>query len=178
MKAYSADLRQKIVAAYEQGEGTLDELADIFSIARRSVASYLKLQRSGQSLQPKPHGGGVPFSLTEKHLTVLQGQVAEKNDLTLDELVAYLKETENVTVHRSTVCRALQRMGLPRKKRVLRLRSATKRPDSCFANRWLRWHASALSSLTNPAFIWRWPDATGALGEARGRCNLSQLIAA
>ncbi len=67
MKAYSADLRQKIVAAYEQGAGTLDEIADVFSIARRSVASYLKLHRSGASLQPKPHGGGVAFSLTEKH---------------------------------------------------------------------------------------------------------------
>ena len=154
MKAYSADLRQKIVAAYENGEGTLDEIADIFSIARRSVASYLKLQRSGESLQPKPHGGGVPFSLTEKHLTVLQERVAEKNDLTLAELVAYLKKKERITVHRATVCRALQRLGLPRKKRVRRRRNATKRRGGCFANRCRGWHASDSSSLMNPAFIW------------------------
>jgi len=155
MKAYSADLRQKIGAAYENGAGTLDEIADVFSIARRSVASYLKLHRSGASLQPKPHGGGVAFSLTEKHLTALQQRVAEKNDLTLDELVAYLKGRENVTVHRSTVCRALQRIGLPRKKRVWRRQSETKKLGSCFANRCRGWHASALSSLMNPAFIWQ-----------------------
>ena len=154
MKAYSTDLRQKIVAAYENGAGTLDEIADVFSIARRSVASYLKLHRSGASLQPKPHGGGVGFSLTEKHLTVLQQRLAEKNDLTLDELAAYLKAKEQVTVHPSTVCRALQRIGLPRKKRVWRRRNETKRRGSCFANRCQNWHASALSSLMNPAFIW------------------------
>ncbi len=135
MKAYSTDLRQKIISAYEQGGGTLDEIADVFSIARRSVASYLKLHRSSQSLQPKPHGGGVPFSLTEKHLTVLQEQVAAKNDLTLDELVAHLTEKEKITVHRSTVCRTLQRLGLPRKKRRLQLRNATKRPDRCLGLR-------------------------------------------
>ncbi len=155
MKAYSADLRQKIIAAYENGEGTLDEIADIFSIARRSVASYLKLQRSGASLQPKPHGGGVPFSLTEKHLTVLQERVAEKNDLTLAELVAHLKENEHVTVHRATVCRALPRLGLPRKKRVWRQRNATRSRGDYFVNRCRSWHASAWSSLMNPAFSWQ-----------------------
>jgi hypothetical protein len=41
MKAYSTDLRQKIIAAYEKGAGTLDEIADTFSIAHRSLASYL-----------------------------------------------------------------------------------------------------------------------------------------
>jgi|SRR5947209_14272206 len=155
MKAYSADLRQKIVAAYENGAGTLDEIADVFSIARRSVASYLKLHRSGASLQPKPHGGGVAFSLTQRHLRVLQERVAEKNDLTLDELVAYLKGEENITVHRSTVCRALQRLGLPRKKRVWRRRNETKRRGSCFASRCRGWHASVWSSLMNPVFIWQ-----------------------
>jgi transposase len=89
MKAYSADLRRKIVYAYEHGESTLDEIADIFAVGRCSVARYLKLHRSGESLQPKPRGGGVAFSLTGKHLSVLQKQVEEKNDATLAELVSH-----------------------------------------------------------------------------------------
>ena len=116
MKAYSEDLRQKVVCAYENGEGTLDELADIFSIGRRSIARYLKLHRSDENLRPKPHGCGVPFSLNEKQLSVLHEQVTTKNDMTLGELVSYLAEKEKVTVHPATVCRALQRLGLPRKK--------------------------------------------------------------
>lgn len=116
MKAYSTDLRQRIVRAYENGVGTLDEIADIFSVARRTVARYVKLQRAGASLKPRPHGGGVAFSLQEKHLQLLQAQVAEKNDVTLDELVAYLAQQENLVVHPTTICRALQRLALPRKK--------------------------------------------------------------
>ncbi len=119
MKAYSADLRQKIVAAYQQGEGTMDEIADLFSIARRTLASYVKFHRSGESLQPKPHGGGVPFSLTDNHLTVLQARIAEKNDLTLDELVAYLKEKQKVTVHRSTVRSSLAKIESAAQKKSL-----------------------------------------------------------
>ncbi len=117
MKAYSADLREKIVSAYEQGEGSLNEIADIFSIARRTVARYLNLHHGRESLQPKPRGGGVPFLLKEPHLKVLQQCVAEKNDITLDELVSHLAKKEKLLVHPSTVCRALQRLGLPRKKK-------------------------------------------------------------
>jgi transposase len=116
MKAYSADLRQKIVSAYENGEGTLDEIAAIFSIGRCSVARYLKLYRLGESLEPHPRGGGASSALNERHLQVLRKQVEAKNDITLDELVSHLSKKENLLVHPSTVCRALQRLGLPRKK--------------------------------------------------------------
>lgn len=32
--AYSTDLREKIVLAHERGEGTFDELAETFGVAR------------------------------------------------------------------------------------------------------------------------------------------------
>jgi putative transposase len=136
MKAYSADLRRKIVCAYENGEGTLDEIADIFSIGRRTAARYLKLHRTGGSLQPKPHGGGVPLSLTAEHLTAIEQRVAERGDVTLDELVAHLLGTQKLRVHRATVCRCVQRLGLSRKKKFggFRKRRSSQRfvpPPSC-----------------------------------------------
>jgi transposase len=178
MKAYSADLRHKIVSAYEQGEGTLDEIAAIFDIGRCSVARYVRLHRSGESLQPKPRGGGVAFSLTEKHLAVLQARVAEKNDSTLAELVAHLADKQKVTVHPSTVCRALRRLGLPRKKRVLRLPKGTSRRECCFAGKSRKSRASGCSLLMNPASIWRWRDRMDAPDVAHGRRNPCRTIAA
>lgn len=178
MKAYSTDLRRKVVSAYEQGEGTLDEIAAIFDIGRCSVARYLRLHHAGESLQPKPRSGGVAFSLSEKHLTVLQARIAEKNDSTLAELVAHLADKETVTVHPSTVCRALQRLGLPRKKRVLRRRKGMSRRASCFASKPRSLHASGCFLLMNPASIWRWRDCMGALNGAHGRRNLFRIIAA
>jgi transposase len=66
MKAYSTDLREKFVLAYEAGEGTLDEVADTFGVGRCTVARMMKLWRAGQSLVPLPHGGGYPKTLDER----------------------------------------------------------------------------------------------------------------
>jgi transposase len=117
MKAYSTDLREKLVLAYEIGEGTLDEVADTFSVGRCTVARMMKLWHAGQSLAPLPHGGGYPATLDEKLLALLQKQVAAQPDATLSELAAYLKRKATAQVHPSNICRALQKLGLPRKKK-------------------------------------------------------------
>lgn len=117
MKAYSTDLREKLVLAYEEGSGTLDEVADTFGVGRCTVARMMKLWRAGQSLVPLPHGGGYPAVLDEKLLTLLASQVALQPDTTLAELAMHLKKKAKVEVHPSTICRALQKLGLPRKKK-------------------------------------------------------------
>src|SRR5919199_69461 len=76
MRAYSVDLRQKIVSAYESGHGTFDELADTFEVGRRTVARFVGLARAGESLWPKPHGGGRPARLGGDALTLLGERVA------------------------------------------------------------------------------------------------------
>jgi len=117
MRAYSMDLRQKIVSAYEGGHGTLDETADTFEVGRRTVARFVSLARSGQSLWPKPHGGGYPASLDGGAPALLRARVARRPDATLSELSDYLRSRAGVSAHPSTVCRALHRLGLPRKKK-------------------------------------------------------------
>ena len=115
MKAYSTDLRDKIVSAYERGNGTWDQVAEIFGVGRRTVARLLKLYGAGQSLVPLPHGGGYPAMLDEKLLKLLQNQVAAQPDASLAELSAHLKRKAKVEVDPSTLCRALQKLGVPRK---------------------------------------------------------------
>jgi len=117
MRAYSTDLREKLVLAYETGESTLDEVADTFGVGRCTVARMMKLWRAGQSLAPLPHGGGYPATLDEKLLALLQQQVAAQPDATLAELAAYLKRKARAQVHPSNICRALQKLDLPRKKK-------------------------------------------------------------
>ncbi len=130
MRAYSTDLREKIVMAYERGEGTLDEMATTFEVDRRTVSRLLHRHREGLGLTPKPHGGGYPAILDDKRLKVLQSQVEQQPDATLEELVAHLKKKSKVEVHLSTVCRALQKLGLPRKKKPGRCRASRGRPSS------------------------------------------------
>jgi transposase len=130
MKAYSTDLRERIVLAYEGGEGTLDEVADLFEVGRRTVARFLQKYRAGGSLAPQPHGGGYPAVLQAKHLTLLREQVLQAPDATLAELASYLKLKAGVGAHPATVCRALQRPGLPRKKKSGGDRAGGGRPPS------------------------------------------------
>src|ERR1044072_5476238 len=128
MRAYSTDLRETLVLAYENGEGTLDEIADTFGVGRCTVARMLKLYREGEGLAPKPHRGGYPASLSEKMLGLLRQQVESQPDATLLELAAYLNKRAKVQVHVSTLCRALQKLGLPRKKKPCRCRTRRSRP--------------------------------------------------
>ena len=60
MKAYSADLREKIALLYDTIDYSLDEVADLFGIGRRTVAPFVQKHRAGLSLAPQPHTGGYP----------------------------------------------------------------------------------------------------------------------
>ena len=111
------DLRQKIVPAYESGQGTLDEIADTLEVGRRTAARFVSLARSGESLWPKPHGGGYPASLGGDARARLCASVARRPDATLAELSDHLRSRARVRVHPSAACRALRRRGLPRKKK-------------------------------------------------------------
>src|ERR1044071_3274516 len=128
MRAYSTDLREKIVSAYENGQGTLDEVADTFGVARRTVSRLLLRHRSGHGLAPKPHAGGYPSILNNELLTLLHDLVAQQPDTTLEELAADLKKKARVQIHVSTLCRALQKLGLPRKKKYGSSRAGRSRP--------------------------------------------------
>jgi transposase len=126
MKPYSLDLRQRVVTAVEDGDGTIAEVATMFRVGQTFVKKMLRLWRERGNLAPRPHSGGATIALTPQQLKALQKQVAKEPDAILAELRHFLQETEQVTVSDATVCRALQRLDLPRKKRVSLAASATR----------------------------------------------------
>jgi transposase len=126
MKPYSFDLRQRVVTAVEDGDATIAEVAAMFRVGKTFVKKMLRLRRESGNVAPQPHGGGAPAALTPQQLRVLRQQVAKEPGATLAELRRFLHETEGVAVSEATVCRALQRLCLPRKKRVSPAASATR----------------------------------------------------
>jgi transposase len=116
MQAYSLDLRQRVVRAYEQGQRTVVEVAEQFSVSPGFVKKMLRQWRETADLSPLPHGGGKPASLTLRQRQLLRRKVRQQGDISLSELQDYLREEEQVEVHVSTICRALRRSDLPRKK--------------------------------------------------------------
>jgi transposase len=118
MKAYSVDLRQRVVTAVEVGEGTIAEVAARFRVGQTFVKKMLREWRARGDLTPHPHRGGAKASLGARQLQSLLMKVKREPDATLEELRHFLYETGSVAVSEATVCRALQRLNMPRKKRV------------------------------------------------------------
>jgi transposase len=59
-KAYSEDLRQKVVQAVEQRGTSKSQAASLFGISLSSVKRYTKLATEGESLTPRKGGGRPP----------------------------------------------------------------------------------------------------------------------
>lgn len=118
MKAYSLDLRQKIVESYEAGGISQRELATQFRVSTFFVVKVLGLHRRGERLQAKRRGGRVKPLLSGEMREYLRNQIAVQNDLSLAELSNLIEAEFGLKVSPPTVCRALQKMNLRRKKRV------------------------------------------------------------
>lgn len=125
MQAYSLDLRQRVVSTYEKGHDSIATVAERFSVSVGFVKKMLHLKRTSGELAPRGHGGGRRASLTPRQRQLLGRKVRAQNDISLAELQTVLHEAEGVTVHVSTICRALQQLDLPHKKRALPPQNAT-----------------------------------------------------
>jgi len=118
MQAYSLDLRRRVVNAYEQGGGSIAEIAEMFSVGQTFVKKMIRQWRLTGDLMPRPHAGGRAASLTAKQLRLLQSKVRQQPDVSLAELQSHMTEQAAVTVSHATLSRALSKLDLPRKKRV------------------------------------------------------------
>lgn len=118
MQAYSLDLRQRVVNAYQQHQGSITEIAEMFSVGQRFIKKMLRQWRSTGDLSPLPHGGGRAPSLAAKQLRLLESQVRQQPDVSLAELQAHVQAEAQLAVSHATLSRALTKLDLPRKKRV------------------------------------------------------------
>jgi transposase len=112
MNAYSMDLRERVVAACDRGEGTREQIDRRFCVSVPWVYKLLARRRQTGSIAPKPHGGGQPPAFRGEGADRLREAVEDCPDATLEEL----REAAGVVCGTSAVFRALERLGLPRKK--------------------------------------------------------------
>ena len=116
MKTYSVDLRQKIVDAYDRGQGSQRQLAKTFGVSRAFVEKLFRQRRQTGSLAPKQRGG-YRKPLLDPTASELVSQLVQKQpDLTLQELCDAVAEQQGIRVSVPTMCTGLQRWGLRRKK--------------------------------------------------------------
>ena len=116
MKAYSNDLRLKIVETIQTNELPQVQIAEQFGVSKSFVEKLWYRFRTTGSYKAKAHAGGVERFLKNDE-RLIRELVAEQSDATLAELCAKVAEqTGKPVVTTATMCVELQRLGLPLKK--------------------------------------------------------------
>lgn len=120
MKAYSLDLRQKIVDTYAEDNISQRQLSARFRVTLSFIEKLLKQYRETGNIAPKVRTNQTPLKLTLEQLNVLQQIVEANNDATLEELRTLLHQRTGVDVSRSTVDRMVKKLNLTVKKNATR----------------------------------------------------------
>src|SRR5436305_12323782 len=113
MQPLSNDLRQRILDAVDNREGSRRKLAVRFKVNTSTITKLLRLRRETGSFEPRPHAGGVAPTLDDAALQRLRKLVEETPDATLESL----RQRMGISGSRMFICRALQKLGLPLKKK-------------------------------------------------------------
>jgi hypothetical protein len=75
MKAYSLDSRERVMAAYEQGQRSIAEVAEQFDVGATFVKKMLRQKRERGTVTPLAHGGGRQPLLTDKDHRLLRHKI-------------------------------------------------------------------------------------------------------
>ena len=118
MRAYSMDLRERVLAAVDRGTPR-KEIVRTLGVSEPTIRRYLRLRRETGSVAPKPYPKR-PFSIGQsvEQRRALWKQLEEHHDATLEKHCQLWERKHNVKVSISTMSRAIGRLGWTLKKRV------------------------------------------------------------
>jgi transposase len=114
MKAYSTDLRERVLAAHARGLSRR-ELIELFRISQGSITRWLQQQRLSGDLTPHSPPGRAR-SIPAEQEAALRRQVEAAPDATLAAHATQWAADYGRHVSPWTIGRALRRMGWSRKK--------------------------------------------------------------
>ena len=123
MRAYSNDLRRRIIERIQGGEESQVGIAKRFSVSQSFVEKLWYRFRTTGSFEAKPPTGGRERVLKD-YEGLIRAEVKARSDITLAELaekVAAASGKPRVGV--MTMCDELRRLKLPRKKKRFTPRS-------------------------------------------------------
>ena len=149
MKAYSQDLRERVLRAVDQGYQR-DEIIKVFGVSRATIKRYLKARRETGEVKAKPHPGRPPkkFAPLEAGLVA---QLERHDDATLEMHCQLWQQQHGIQLSPSSMSRAIKRVGWTRKKRRWVPVNALRKPELPGKSSSLAWMASNLSSSTSVA---------------------------
>ncbi len=115
MRAYSVDLREKIVDAVLGRGVSKEEAARTFGVGVSSVKRYVKKARKGESLAPKK-APGKERKLGTSGMKLLEEDLHARPAVSYEERAEFLEGFLGVSVSKSTICRMIKCLGYTEKK--------------------------------------------------------------
>jgi len=115
-KAYSDDLRRKLLQAHDRGEGSLGELAKRFAVSVPWAWKISRQRRRSGQMERVPQRHGPRSRITAEVQASLRQLVRQQPDATLVELQQRLWASQRLRVSFQHLWRVLQRLGLRLKK--------------------------------------------------------------
>ena len=116
MKAYSLDLRQRLIEAYQNKDGSQRQLARRFKVSLSTVYMWIKRYRTTGSVEAYSHGGGAKRKLDPAAHAVFKQLLNEQIDATFEQLAEALFVRTGIRVHPSTLWRYSAAMNQTYKK--------------------------------------------------------------
>jgi transposase len=129
MKPISMDLRKRVLAGCDRGEGT-KVVAKRFGVSASWVRRLKQRRRESGEIAPRSPGGNRRGKFDRKALGRLRKRVEAHPDATLEQLRVWVHEELGIKCSIMAVCRALQRLGMTFKKKVSRRPSGHGRTSS------------------------------------------------
>jgi len=124
MKAYSMDLRKRVLAMCDAGHGAT-EVARVFDVSESWVRRLKQRRREDGTIAPRPRGGDRNSKFKGVTLAQLQAFVEEQPDATLEQLRERCRRELGIECSVPAIWRATQKLGLSFKKKRSGRRSRT-----------------------------------------------------
>ena len=121
MATLSLDLRERILSAYDKGDGTRDQIARRFCVSEGMVKKLIQQRRHLGDIRPQHHRSGRKPKILATHRQAIRKNLKAKPDLTLEEL----REVVGLECSIQALHYVLASMGLTYKKRRSELASRT-----------------------------------------------------
>lgn len=115
MKAYSQDLREKVLRAVDQGYAR-GEIVRVFGVSLATIKRYHKQRRETGTVTPKTIPGRAPRKLAQLQAELVP-QLQAHDDFRLEDHCQLWEQTSGIKVSTATMSRAIKRLGWTRKKR-------------------------------------------------------------
>ena len=115
MTTLSIDLRERILARYDRGDGTRLQIAEHFDVSLGMVKKLLQQRRHTGDIAPRHHRSGRKPKITHAHKQQLKRLIEVQPDMTLEEL----REAIELDCSLPAIHYVLDKLGLTYKKRRL-----------------------------------------------------------